>query len=143
MIGIEMGTTYNRKVQKGKRQFLRTHMTLAEKILWYSLKGRQLLGFKFRRQHGIKQYVVDFYCPELKLAIEADGESHESDEAKRYDLRRQREIEREGIRFLRFTDDEVVGNADKVVKKIEEEVLHFIRGTNHHPLPPPRGGGEW
>jgi very-short-patch-repair endonuclease len=76
-----MGTTYNRKRQKGKRQYLRTHMTLAEKTLWHLLKGRQLLGYKFRRQHGITDYVVDFYCPELKLVIEADGESHNSSEA--------------------------------------------------------------
>ena len=63
----DMGTTYNKKAQKDKRQYLRTHITLAEKTLWYSLKGRQLLGYKFRRQHGITDYVVDFYCPELKL----------------------------------------------------------------------------
>ena len=137
-----MGTTYNRKVQKEKRQYLRTHMTLAEKILWYGLKGRQLLGFKFRRQHGIKQYVVDFYCPELKLAVEADGESHGSDEAKQYDVQRQREIEKEGIRFLRFTDEEVLANADKVVRRIEVEVMRLSDTKDHHPLPPPRGGGE-
>jgi len=118
-----MGTTYNRKGQKGKRQYLRTNTTLAEKILWYSLKGRQLDGYKFRRQHGIGQYVVDFYCPELKLAIEADGDSHEGDEARRRDALRQRRIEREGVHFLRFTDDEIMSNADKVVRRIEEEVL--------------------
>ena len=126
-----MGTTYNRTRQKKKRQFLRGHMTLAEKTLWYNLKARQMCGYKFRRQHGIKEYVVDFYCPELKLAIEADGESHESKEAKEYDNRRQREIESKGIRFLRFTDDEIVGNPDLVVKRIEREIerLSLSKGS--------------
>ena len=137
-----MGTTFNREPQKQKRQYLRTHMTLAERILWYSLKGRQVLGYKFRRQHGMKEYVVDFYCPELKLAIEADGESHDTDEAKRHDPQRQRDIEKEGIRFLRFRDDEILGNPDNVVKRIEEEVMCLSALQCHHHLPPPRGGGE-
>ena len=128
-----MGTTYNRKSQKGKRQFLRTHATHAERILWYSLKQRQILGYKFRRQHGIKEYVVDFYCPELKLANEADGESHETEEAKRYDQYRQREIEKEGVRVLRFTDNDIVGNPDSVVKSIEQEVLRL---SSSRPPPP-------
>jgi len=117
-------------------------MTLAEKTLWYSLKGKQVLGYKFRRQHGIKTYIVDFYCPELKLAIEADGESHNTEKAKRSDQLRQRQIEKEGVRFLRFTDDEIMGNVDKVVNRIELEVKLLSTVEIHLPLPPPRGGGE-
>ena len=134
-VGIEMGTTYNRKPQRNKRRYLRSHMTLAERILWYSLKGRQILGFKFRRQHGVKKYIVDFYCPELKLAIEADGETHEKDEAKYADVRRQRDIEEEGIRFLRFRDEEILGKADKVVEKIEKEAMRLSSLDRHHHLP--------
>jgi very-short-patch-repair endonuclease len=117
-----MGTTFNKKSQKERRQLLRANSTLAEKILWHSLRGRQVLGFKFRRQHGIKYYIVDFYCPELKLAIEADGYSHEGEAAQRRDVRRQCSIEREGVRFLRFSDDEILGNTDKVIRRIEQEV---------------------
>ena len=102
---MKHGVTYNRKAQKETRQYLRTHMTLAERILWLSLRGRHMLGYKFRRQHGVKDYVMDFYCPELRLAIEADGESHSTDEAKKNDPKRQGNIEKEGICFLRFTED--------------------------------------
>ncbi|MFN0159317.1 MAG: endonuclease domain-containing protein, partial [Bacteroidota bacterium] len=131
-----MGTTYNRKAQKEKRQYLRSHMTLSEKILWYSLRKSQVVGYKFRRQHGIKEYIVDFYCPELRLAIEADGESHNTDGAKKLDPERQRNIEKEGICFLRFTDKEIVTDPDKVVERIADEVVAM---TKHTLLPSTRG----
>ncbi len=145
-----MGTTYNRTSQKQTRQRLRTDMTRADKTLWISMKRRRILGYKFRRQHGIKEYVVDFYCPELKLAIEADGDSHDTPDAKRCDARRQRSIEKEGVRFLRFADDEILGSPGKVIQHIEEEVrrlsgrdnAHFESPPRHHAqnsLPSPRG----
>lgn len=124
-----MGTIHNRKSQKEKRQRLRTHMTLAERVLWCSLKGRQVSGYKFRRQHGVKQYILDFYCPELSLAIEADGESHDTEEAKKYDAKRQLDIEAEGIHFLRFRDDEIIGNPIKVARRIEEEIMRLTAHT--------------
>ena len=75
------------------------------------------------RQYGVDQYVIDFYCAELKLAIEVDGDDHFVDQEKiKYDKNRQRYIERYGIKFLRYTDDEVYGNINKVVEKIEREV---------------------
>ena len=117
-------------------------MTMAERILWFNLKGRQLLGYKIRRQHGISKYVVDFYCPDLKLAIEADGASHGTGAAKRRDVLRQREIEKEGVRFLRFKDEEILGNADEVMERIGREMKRMGARKGHHPLPPPRGGGE-
>ena len=133
-----MKKIFNLKRQKEKRQYLRTHMTKAEITLWHNLKAKQLLGHKFRRQHGIDEYVVDFYCPELKLAIELDGESHISEDAKLNDLSRQQHIERYGVRFLRFTDDEVLGNPDRVVKTIEDVVTGLSSTTPSSP--PPRGG---
>jgi very-short-patch-repair endonuclease len=117
-----MGSTYNRVLQKSRRQYLRNHATRAERTLWWNLKGGQLLGYKFRRQYGVGSYVLDFYCPELRLAIEVDGATHESSEAVRLDRKRQTEIERHGIRFLRFTDDQVLGNVQNVVLVIEAEV---------------------
>ncbi len=138
MYSIIMGTTFNRKPQKERRQYLRNNATYAEKILWYSLKGKQILGCKFRRQLGVNNYIMDFYCPELKLAIEADGGSHSTEDAKRYDEYRQRLIEREGICVLRFTDDEIVANPERVVKRIEKEIARL---SSHTPAPPPRGGG--
>jgi hypothetical protein len=68
--------TYNTAKQKEFRKNLRNSMTPAECVLWQSLKGRQLLGKKFRRQSSIGRYVVDFYSPEARLVIELDGERH-------------------------------------------------------------------
>ena len=122
-----MGTTFNRTYQTRFRQHLRTHSTRAEIVLWMNLKGRQILGCKFRRQHGVGRYVLDFYCPQLRLAIEIDGASHDDSPAKRRDARRQREIERHGILFVRFTDDEVLGNVESAVRAIEAEVGRVTR----------------
>jgi very-short-patch-repair endonuclease len=123
-----MPRVFNRKRQKEIRRRLRNDMTKAEVTLWYSLKGKQLRGYKFRRQHGIGQYVVDFYSPELKLAIEVDGGSHDSPDMRKSDEERQRSIERYGIQFLRFTDDQVLGEPDRVAERIEYAVLD-IRST--------------
>ncbi|MCZ6777205.1 MAG: DUF559 domain-containing protein [Ignavibacteria bacterium] len=71
--------------------------------------------------------MLDFYCPELKLAIEVDGGSHRSTEAVKTDLQRQKEIERYGIRFLRFRDEDVLVEIDKVMKVIHDEVLDLAR----------------
>ena len=123
-----MGTLYNRDEQKTSRQYLRNHMTRAEIVLWYNLKGRQMFGCKFRRQHGVAQYILDFYCPELRLAIEVDGASHDSDKVRAHDIERQREMERRGIRFLRFRDEEVLGKIDDVLHTIHDEVMTLRQG---------------
>jgi very-short-patch-repair endonuclease len=69
---------FNRKETLGKRRALRNNATKAERILWEKLKRKGLLGYKFRRQHSVGKFIMDFYCPELQIAIEVDGESHES-----------------------------------------------------------------
>ncbi len=71
-----MTSIFNRQQDKEKRRDLRRNMTKAEVLLWLQLKSRKMLGQRFLRQYGIDAYVVDFYCPKLKLAIEVDGESH-------------------------------------------------------------------
>ena len=113
-----MSLVFNLKSQKQKRQLLRNHATDAERILWSRLKGRQLLGFKFRRQHGIGVFVLDFYCPESKLAIEIDGATHRSEAEREYDRRRQEYIELYKIHFLRFTNSDVYINLDSVLTVI-------------------------
>ena len=114
---------YNKTSEKEKRRELRNNQTYCEKILWAALRRKQIRGEKFLRQYGVDQYVIDFYCAELKLAIEVDGDDHFVDQEKiKYDKNRQRYIERYGIKFLRYTDDEVYGNINKVVEKIEREV---------------------
>ena len=77
---------FNRKTTKTKRQELRNDMPRAEKILWGHLKKQQINDCKFRRQHGIGAYIVDFYCPEKQLVLEIDGDSHFEAAASRYEL---------------------------------------------------------
>lgn len=119
---------FNRVTEKALRRALRNNMPRAEVILWSRLKGKQISGFKFRRQYSVGPFVIDFYCPELKLAIEVDGESHLHEEAPTRDAWRQIYVERLGIRFLRFLNGEVRGNLDGVVKSIEDEVLRLSGG---------------
>ena len=90
-----MTQIFNRSSDTEKRRRLRREGPLAEQRLWLRLRNRQLMGYRFRRQYGIGPYVLDFYCPGLKLAIEVDGDSHF--EAGEYDRERQRYIESLGI----------------------------------------------
>lgn len=121
-----MKKIFNQTEQKEKRRQLRRRSTFAEKLLWRSLRNRNFAGFKFRRQYSVGYFVLDFYCPELKLAIEVDGYSHESEAAKKYDAERQEIIEVYGIRFLRITDDEVHENIERVLEKISMEIKKFV-----------------
>lgn len=91
-------------------------------------------GLKFRRQFGILEYVVDFFCHELSLAIEVDGISHASPQAQERDRRRQRAIESLGVRFLRFQDDDVLTNLDEVLKMIQATV-NGLKGSSSSPRP--------
>ena len=97
-------------------------MTKAEAILWRELKDKKMLGFKFRRQFGIGAFVVDFYCPSLKLAIEADGATHYTDEEKEYDAKRESEISQLNIKFLRFTNAEIYEDLYNVLEKIKAQI---------------------
>jgi very-short-patch-repair endonuclease len=91
-------------------------------MLWHFLRKKKILGYKFRRQYGIDAFVVDFYCPRIKLAIEIDGEIHRSDEVIQADRERQKYIEQFGITFLRFTTDEIEGNMERVLFQIEQKL---------------------
>ena len=88
-------------------------------LLWQYLKNNQL-GVKFRRQFGVDQYVLDFYCPERKLAVEIDGPTHDSAEAKNRDKARQSHIEFKGVQFLRFAADDVYYDLDRVLETIKK-----------------------
>ena len=89
---------------KARARRLRKESTYSEILLWQEIKNRQL-GYQFHRQVPLLDYIVDFYCHELQLAIEVDGKCHESDLAKQYDAKRQARLEECGIRFLRFDDE--------------------------------------
>jgi very-short-patch-repair endonuclease len=117
-----MTQLYNRALEKEKRQKLRNNMTKAEKMLWDKIKGKQIESCKFRRQYSVAQFIIDFYCPELKLAIEIDGESHFQEDAVKYDQQRQIFIESAGIIFLRFTNNEVFENLNSILEIITEKI---------------------
>ena len=119
-----MAEIFNKKEHIKKRQYLRNNMTKAEIVLWSKLKGKQLNGLKFRRQHGINNYVVDFYCPELKLAIKIDGDVHAYNSRISYDKQRQKEIEALGIKVLRYTNNDVIQNIKGVLYDIVQTTPH-------------------
>ena len=99
---------------------LRRDSTNAELLLWKVIRNRQLRGFKFRRQHTICHFIVDFYCHEGKLIIELDGDIHEVSEVKEYDAKREAILKELELKILRFTNEDVFSNLDKVIKTIEE-----------------------
>ena len=113
---------YNKTTEKEKRRTLRKKQTYAEKIIWQQLRNRQLLGIKFRRQYSVDHFVIDFYAPELKLAIELDGSIHELADQREYDKARQEYLENFGIIFIRITNKELLGNPNKAFEKIEEKI---------------------
>jgi very-short-patch-repair endonuclease len=95
---------------------LRKSMTVPEIILWKKLSDRKIFNTKFRRQHPVSFFIVDFYCHEYKLVIEVDGEIH--NESEEYDDNRTAELNKFGIRVLRFTNDDVFTNMDSIIKEI-------------------------
>jgi adenine-specific DNA methylase/very-short-patch-repair endonuclease len=111
---------------------LRKNMTHAEQLLWQCLRGKQLDSFRFRKQHPIERYVLDFYCPSARLAIEVDGSQHYTSEGRAKDAARTAWLAERGIRVLRFTNQEVLTNLEGVLTVIWE-ALH---------LPPPGEGQE-
>jgi very-short-patch-repair endonuclease len=111
-----MAIIYNRKKEQKKRRYLRKNMPKSEVLLWTKLKNHQMHEERFLRQYGVDQYILDFYRPRLKLAIEIDGDSHFMSGAEEQDKIRQEYIESFGIQFLRFTN----GVCQTVYNKIEE-----------------------
>jgi len=102
-------------------KLLRENMTLYEDMLWKELKGKKVLGLRFRPQHPIDIFIADFYCHPVKLVIEIDGGIHNSIEQKEYDIGREAELNEWGIKVIRFTNEEVGNNIDLVIKKIKKE----------------------
>jgi len=118
---------------------LRGRMTQAEILMWDTLKNKQFKGYKFRRQHPVHQFIVDFYCHELKLIIEIDGKYHESEEQKNQDLNRTEMIEFQGISEIRFTNEEIIHDRGSVLKKLGEQMdylntLYYKTKTNYEKI---------
>ena len=101
------------------RRRLRSNLTPAEARLWTMLKGSKVQGRKFRRQHSFDGYILDFYCPAEKLAIELDGESHNSDHAAQHDHERKLFLEFFAVKVLRFENKLVFENPEWVLDRIK------------------------
>ena len=113
-------------------KILRKRLTDAEKLLWRHLRGKQLGGFKFRRQEPIGNYVADFVCYEKRIIVEVDGSQHCSEK----DHERDRWFEGQGFKVLRFWNNDVLNNIQEVLEVIRRYCL------SHPPLTPPIKGGE-
>ncbi|MBE9198585.1 endonuclease domain-containing protein [Nodularia sp. LEGE 06071] len=115
---------------------MRRELTPAEKQLWQKLRNQQVLGFKFRRQHAIDRFIVDFYCGEVQLVVEVDGEIHDYTPEK--DAIRQEFLQSLGLRVVRFKNEDVLQSIEEVLA----EIVRWLQ-EEPHPQPPPRkrGGG--
>lgn len=94
---------------------LRRKLTLPEGLMWIALRGRKLAGLRFRRQHPLGPYILDFYCDEARLAIEVDGESHSHPDRMRHDARRTEWLETQGVRVVRIPAKDVLADLDGVL----------------------------
>ncbi len=129
-----MPFVYNLHRQKNIRRHLRNNATRTERWLWFYLRNRQVDNLKFRRQYGIRQYIVDFYCPEVGLAIEIDGEPHERfANQQRHDQERQRRLEALGVRLLRFSPGDVLENIEGILGKITRVARDIRQGLSAEP----------
>ena len=122
---------HNQKAQKEFRRELRKNLTPAEAKLWKYLQNSKLDGRKFRRQHSVGQYIIDFYCPKEKLAVELDGNSHFNSVNEQYDIKRGEYLNSLGINVVRFENKDIFEKTEIVLESIKS---HFI---NLPPLPPP------
>jgi very-short-patch-repair endonuclease len=118
---------------KQRRRELRQNQTEAEKKIWSCLRNGQLHGLKFFRQYSVGPYIIDFYCPKLRLAIELDGGQHAQDDKRQYDAERSAYLNKQLIDVLRFWNHEVLGDIEAVLGRVVERI------TPPRPLLPQEG----
>ena len=113
---------YNDPSRKPDRRRLRKDATDAERKLWDILRNRQINGLKFLRQYSVGLYVLDFYCPEQRLAIEIDGSQHADIHGQGRDVQRDGYLKELNIRVIRFWNTDVLQNIEGVVQRLREEL---------------------
>jgi very-short-patch-repair endonuclease len=123
---------YNLKLKELARE-LRRNATKSEVRLWQKLKRDQMHGFDFHRQKPIDEYIVDFFCNRLRLAIEVDGYSHEILEVWERDVKKNNRLNELGIQVLRFSDAQVLKDMDNVLQAIKEYIFQFEAKGNTPP----------
>jgi very-short-patch-repair endonuclease len=122
----------NRELVRRARK-LRSNMTKAEIILWSRLRSKQINGYKFRRQQPLLDYIVDFYCKDLKLIIEVDGEIHSLPEKTNYDLKRDKILKINGYNIIHLTNLEIETELDSTINKLIlyiNEILSPFQGDH-------------
>jgi len=126
-----------RQTLVGRARELRPHLTPAELKIWDALRGDQMLGLRFRRQHRIGSYIADFFCHAAKLLVEVDGDSH--DQRQEYDEKRTYWMSKhKGLRVARYTNEDVIKDLDAVLENIADWCWNVARPS---PLPSPRSTG--
>ncbi len=151
--GVGRGSAKSRfsrtRAQTQAARGLRVGTTAAEKAMWQILRGAQIGRLSFRRQHPLGDYVLDFYCPAIRLAIEVDGGQHNLATARERDLRRTRSLRSRGVHVLRFWNNDVLANIDGVAAEIARfaDALRACsttptRSTTPTPTLPLSGGGK-
>ena len=113
---------FNRPKTLEKRRSLRSIVPEPEQHLWYFIRNKNIQGKKFRRQYSVGPYILDFYCSELKLALEIDGDSHFTENAQIYDQERTEFLNECGITVLRYTNGEVMQNINGVLQSISKAI---------------------
>jgi len=124
-----MQQIHNRQLLKPRRKELRKSLTPAEAALWKRLQKSQVNRKKFRRQHSVGPYVLDFYCPECRLAVELDGEVHFNSKTWEYDCRRTEYLKRMNIRVLRFENRLVFDSLEWVLHTIGDHLTARAEGN--------------
>ncbi len=112
---------YNDTKLKTLRRKLRKDSTQAERMIWNFVRNRQLQGLKFFRQYGVGIYVLDFYCPELRLGVEIDGGQHNEPGVLIFDRKRATYLKSQDIKIIRFWNNEVLTNSEGVYERLWSE----------------------
>jgi len=128
---IFMSRIFNWTKYKARRKKLRNNSPKPEIILWGYLRKNQFLGFKFRRQQGIGHYIVDFYCPCLLLVIEIDGDTHCLKEQIKKDKIRQKWIESQGIKVVRYKNNEVTQAIEVILERLKAIIEQRQKELGH------------
>jgi len=127
---------YNPRLKELARQ-LRNNSTKSEIRLWQKLKQNQMYGYDFHRQKPIDNYIVDFFCNKLRLAIECDGYSHEILEVWKKDVKKTKRLNELEVRVLRFSDYQILNDMENVLRAIEDYILPFESNDFTPPSIPP------
>jgi very-short-patch-repair endonuclease len=125
---------YNNKTLRERRRELRSRQTETEKILWEYISKNKIKSLRFLRQYSIGPYILDFYCPKIRLGIELDGGVHDKKETKLYDKDREKYLRGLDVSVIRFWNNDVLKNTKAVLDKLLNKIEQL---SNKHKSPPP------